>query len=50
MSLQGKWSDGRSERVTRQGDGINREIGVSIVLTKAGSAGLGDLGGGAGRA
>jgi hypothetical protein len=29
---------------------MSREIGASIVLTKAGSAGLGDLGGGAGRA
>jgi hypothetical protein len=41
-------SDGRSERVIRQDDGIHREVRVSIVLTKAGSAGLGDLGGGAG--
>lgn len=33
----------------RQDDGINRKVRVSIVLTKTGSAGLGDLGGGAGR-
>jgi len=38
---------GRPEPVIWQEDGIRR---VNMVLTKAGSGGLGDLGGGAGRA